>query len=88
MSTAQRFRGKANPAAIIHMVPGKIVSGIRKHVFGKIMLNQLNAPVPASIGPKMTIHFGKTFMNAAGMHTPAVSGRGCKYSCSFLPIGC
>ncbi len=64
--------GSANPAAIIHTKLGKVVSGIRKHNFGKTQLNQLNAPIPVRVRPKITIHFGKSFMNAAGMHTPAM----------------
>jgi hypothetical protein len=51
------------------------------------MLNQLNGPIPASIGPKMTIHFGKTLMCSRNAH--ARSQRlGCKYSCSFVAISC
>jgi len=64
--------GNATPAAIIQTKPGKVVSGIRKHSFGKTQLNQLNVPIPVRMRPKITIHFGKSFMNAAGMHTPAM----------------
>src|SRR6266487_1480006 len=64
--------GSRNPVAISQTKPGNLVSGMRKRVFGKTRFSQLSSPQTASKRPNTTSHFGKSFMNAEGIDTPAI----------------
>src|SRR6266700_5181510 len=64
--------GSRNPVAISQTKPGNLVRGMRKRVFGKTRFNQLSSPHTARKRPNTTNHFGKSFINADGMDTPAI----------------
>src|SRR5258708_17297661 len=68
-----RVFGRANPAAISQINPGKRVNGISGKAFGTIRNSQLNSPTAASARPKKMSHLGRSFMKNEVTHTPAIN---------------
>src|SRR6266487_6105307 len=72
LRSATNVFGSRNPVAISQIKAGNLVRGMRKRAFGEIKFSQLSSPQTASKKPNTTSQFGKSFMNPAGMDTPAI----------------